>query len=101
LGVDAEARPAREPAVVGIALAQLARHARRLPVRRRGQDQSLELLHAPAARDELEREPVEELGMRRALALRAEVLARRDEPAPEDALPRAVDEDARRQRVRR
>src|SRR6185503_5153488 len=75
LGVGAQPRTAREPAVVGVARDELRRDARALPVRGGREDQALELLHAPAARDELERQPVEQLRMARALALAAEVLA--------------------------
>ena len=47
---------------------------------------------------ELDGQPVEQLRMRRRLALRAEVLARRDEARAEVRLPDAVDERPRRRR---
>ena len=56
-------------------------------------------LHAPALLDELDRQPVEQLGVRRRRAHRAEVLARLDEAAPVQRLPEAVDHHARGQRV--
>ena len=58
-----------------------------------------ERLLAPALRDELGGQPVEQLRMRRRRALRAEVLARLDEPASEDLLPEPIDGDARDERV--
>ena len=56
------------------------------------------MLEAPAAVHELDGQPVEQLGMRRRLALRAEVFAGRHEPGAEIGLPDPVDERPRRRR---
>ena len=48
---------------------------------------------------ELRRQPVEQLGMRRPLALRAEIVERLRQPGAEELAPRAVDEHARGQRI--
>ena len=49
----------------------------------------------PSGADQLGREPIEELGMRRRLSLDAEVLGRFDEARAEMVLPDPVDGDAR------
>ena len=49
------------------------------------------LLTLQPCRDELRRQPVEQLRVGRRRALRAEVLAGLDEPAPEELLPEPVD----------
>ena len=54
----------------------LRRYGRGLPVRRRRDDQREQLLHIPAGLAELDRQPVEQFGMRRRLRLRAEVVGR-------------------------
>src|SRR5215470_9576806 len=57
------------------------------------------MFYAPAAFDEFNRQPVEQFGMRRALASRAEIFGRRYQSLSEILLPDAVDNDARGQRV--
>ena len=57
-------------------------------------DEAMERLDVPARLHELDGEPVEQLRVRRDRALRAEVLARLDDAAPEVLLPETVDEDA-------
>ena len=73
-----------------------------LPVGRRVDDQPVQVLDCfQPVLDELDGQPVEQLGVRRRLALRAEVLAGRDEAGAEVGLPDAVDERARgRRRLR-
>ena len=73
---------------------------RRLPVGRRGDDQPVHRLQAPARRDELGGQPVEQLGMRRRRPLRAEVVLGLDQAPAEVRLPDPVDRHPRRQRVR-
>src|SRR5215468_5766445 len=57
------------------------------------------MFYAPAAFDELDRQPVEQFGMGRALTSRAEVFRRRYQSSAEILLPDAIDDDARGQRV--
>ena len=85
----------------GSTSASSGRSARRLPVGRRGHDQPVHRLEAPAPVDELGGQPVEQLGMARRRALRAEVLVGLDEPPAEVRLPEPVDRDPGRQRVLR
>ena len=51
------------------------------------------MLDIPAALNELDRQPVEQLGMAGEAALRAEIIQRLDDPLPEHQLPQAVDHD--------
>ena len=100
LGVDAEPRAAGQQAVVrdrGPASSRVV-DPRRLAVGRRVDDQPMQVLEAPAVVHELDGQPVEQLGMRRRLALRAEVLAGRDDAGAEVRLPDAVDQRSRRGR---
>jgi hypothetical protein len=50
--------------------------------------------YIPAGTDQLGREPIEELGMRRRLSLDAEVFGSVDQPGAEMVLPDPVDGDA-------
>ena len=59
----------------------------------------MHVLHAPAAADELGGQPVEQFGMRRALAHDAEIAGRADDAAAEVIMPDAIDHDARGQRI--
>ena len=59
----------------------------------------MELLHRPAPIRELAGQPVEQLGMRRRIGLRAEITTRAHEPCAEERPPRAVDRDAADERV--
>ena len=54
---------------------------------------------APAAGDELPCQPVEQFGMRRPVALQAEIVFRGDQALAEIGLPDAIDRHARRQRM--
>ena len=69
----------------------------RLAIRRRGHDQPVQRLEPPAARHELARQPVEQLGMRRRLAQPAEVARCGHEPLAEMILPDPVDDHPRAQ----
>ena len=60
-----------------------------------------EALHVPARLAEIDRQPVEQFGMRRQLARDAEVAAGAHDARAEHLLPEAVDGDARRQRMLR
>ena len=84
LGVGRPARPVR---------------TRRLAVGRARDDQPVHRLQAPAARDELGRQPVEQLRVRGFVAHRAEVAGGADEAPAEVVLPEPVDHHAGRQRM--
>ena len=68
-------------------------------IRRRGHDQTMHLLHAPAAGNELGRQPVEQFRMTGRLASQAEVVWRVDQTTTETLLPHAVDDDSRCERI--
>ena len=85
--------------VVGIDRLPLRPHARRLPVGRRGHDQAVDLLEAPAALHELAGQPVEQLRMARRRSLGAEVVVGLDQAAAEVGLPDPVDRHPGRQRI--
>ena len=72
----------------------------RTAVRIRQDDLSNELLDRPAAFDEAARQVVEELGVRRGIARRSEVVHGPDESGAEEPVPDAIHEDARRERIR-
>src|SRR6266699_1136694 len=56
-------------------------------------------LHAPTPLHEFDRQPVEQLRMRGASALRAEILGRLDDAASEKLLPEAIHGGARGERI--
>jgi hypothetical protein len=58
-----------------------------------------EALHIPAALHEIDGEPVEQLGMRGALALQAEIIRRAHQTGTEEHLPHMIHEHAGRERV--
>ena len=58
-----------------------------------------QLFEIPAALDELQRQAIQQLGIKRFLALAAEVLRRLHQTATEQALPDAVHRDPRQQRM--
>ena len=103
LGIEPLDGPFPEQAVFGIdplAQGEIARAALgRLAIGRRGQDQPVQRLELPAARDEFGRQPVEQLGVAGGLAQPAEVARRADQAAAEMVLPDPVDDDAGRQRI--
>ena len=61
----------------------------------------MQVLPAPAVRDELARQPVEQLRMRRAAAAKAKVARRADQAAAKMVIPNAVHHHAASQRMRR
>ena len=91
LGVEAETRAAREQPVVRIPLDQRGRAADACRYVAEVTISRCSAFCAPLAAIELRRQPVEQLGMGRRRALRAEVLAGLDEAAAEELLPGAVD----------
>src|SRR5438128_1456357 len=56
-------------------------------------------LHAPAALDELNGQPIEQLGMRWTVTLAPEVICRGDDASAEVSLPEAIHHHAREQRL--
>src|SRR6185503_4120383 len=76
LGREPHARPARQETVLRITLALRGARLRGLAEGRREHDPSQERLQVPAAAHEVDRQRVEQLLVRRQLALRAEVLLR-------------------------
>ena len=95
----AMARASCDEAVLRVALEQLRRHRRGLPVRRAGDDEAVQVLHVPAGLHELGREPVEQPEVLRPFALHAEILGGLDEADPEEMLPVTVHGDAGGERV--
>ena len=98
-GRQPQARGMRQQTVVGIALQRLGRFLGRLAVGRAHHHGFQDLFDAPAFLLELDRQPVQQLGMRRLLALRAEVVDGFYQPGAEKRLPQAVDRHAGGQRV--
>ena len=90
LRIEAEARAARQQAILRVALPQRGRGLRGLPERRRGYEHAHERLHVPARFAEGDGEPVEQLGVARRFALRAEVARGFHESDAEDLLPESV-----------
>src|SRR5207247_5355248 len=87
--------------VLGIALQGFWRGFARLMVGGRTKDQPMHGFDAPALRHEFTGEPIEEFGMRRSRATRAEIARRGHETPTEMMLPEAVDQDAGGERVGR
>ena len=58
-----------------------------------------DVLHVPAALHEFDGQPVQQLGIRRRLALRSEVVQDLGNSRPEEELPQSIHEDPRGQRV--
>ena len=99
-GVEPAAVEVGEPDVLRVLrLGATAVHARHL-VRPRQQDPPVQGLDRPAVGDEPAGQPVEQLGVRRGLAPRAEVAGRGDDAPAEVVLPDAIDQHPGRQRVR-
>ena len=99
LGVEPQARRAREEPVLWVRRTEPVRARALLSVGRREHHALQHGLHIPAALDELQRQVVEQLRVAGACAACAKVLESLYEAAPEEALPVAVDRDARGQRV--
>ena len=93
---------AREPpehAILGIDLDRVGPVVGRLLVCPRGQHEPVQVLDPPAVLDEIDRQPVEQFGMRRGIAHHAEVARRADQAPSEVVMPDAVDDYASGQRV--
>ena len=99
LGVQAAARHPPQQAVLGVDLRRGLVPAAGLAVRRGRDDHAVQVLDAPAVGGEFAGQPVQQLGVGRAVALLAEVVGRADDPPSEMGLPDAVHNDAGRQRV--
>ena len=72
---------------------------RRLPIGGRRQDQPMDVLQRPAAADQFVRQPIEQLGMRRAAAVMPEIGGRLDDAAAEMVMPEPIHHHASRQRI--
>ena len=101
LGIEAARRETPEEMIRGIDKrgGRGRRHARGLAVGGGEDDLAVELLEAPALRDEAPREPVEQFGVRGLVAELAEIVGRASDPAAEVILPDAVDDGAGGERV--
>ena len=75
----------------------LGRRLGRLHVDAAGHDQLVQPLELPAVLDQVGGEPVEQLRVRRPLALGAEIVGRGDNAPAEMVLPEAVDDDPGRE----
>ena len=73
----------------------------RLAIGGREDHQPLNRFQMPAIGDELGGEPIEQFGMRRVAAHRAEIVRRGDDALAEVILPEAIDDDAGRERIDR
>ena len=69
------------------------RRSRRLAIGAGSHDQAMHVLEAITALDELDRQPIEEFGMRRPAAVEAEVVGSIDEANAEVIMPEAIDQD--------
>ena len=98
-GVEAEARGAGEQFVFRIKREQFRRDVGILAIGAGGDEQANEGFYVPAGAHELAGEPVEQLGMRRGIALRAEIAGRADEAGTKELLPKTIGDDARGERV--
>ena len=111
-GVEPHARSAGKEAVIGILLQLLRRHGGRLPIGRARHHQADQRLHVPrasglklglridtAAVAELHCQPIQQLGMARPFALRAEVVRGLHEAVAEEHGPIAVHGDAGGERI--
>src|SRR5689334_924848 len=75
----------------------IGRGPKRLTVRGRKQYRPVQLLEAPAVLDEVGCQPVEQFGMRRPAAVKAEVAWVFDQPHAEVIMPHAVHDYPRRE----
>ena len=89
LGLEPHSRCPRQQAVSRIPRPELGSRLRRLPIGRRRHDQPQQRLRVPARILIVDRQPVEQLGVARRLALRAEVFFRLDEPRRRRSATRA------------
>ena len=70
---------------------QLRRNSRGLPIRSREHQRAQYVLHRPAGIHELDRQPIEQLGMRRRFAKTAEVAGACRQSTAKMVLPNSVD----------
>jgi hypothetical protein len=96
---EAQAVLAGEQAVERVEVVELGPVGRGLAVGGGGDDAADELLAAPAAGDEVARQPVEQFRVRGRLAGGAEVVGRGDQAGAEEFAPDVIDGDAGGQRV--
>ena len=89
LGIEPEPRAAGQQAIVGIALQQFRRDPRRLPVGGRRDQQADHMLDVPVRSDQFRGQIIEQFGVRRQIALRAEILARGDQSRCRRSFPKA------------
>ena len=94
LGVHAVATLARVQLIAGIDLVQFFVRNGRLLVRAGRHEQPHDVFHVPVVLDKLRRQPVEQLGVRRRLALPPEVIEPRRQAGAEEKLPHPVDVNA-------
>ena len=99
--VEPEAAAAGKQEIFFILLGELARDDGGLAVRGAGDDEAVEFLHGPTGLDEIDGEPIEQLGVRGRLALVAEVFEQAHKAVPEEGLPLTIDRDAGGERVLR
>ena len=99
LGLGATGHPPPKVNIVRVVGEVLAVRLRILPIRRTRDDQAVNRLHAPSAFHEFHSEPVEQGGVRRPLAVAAEVVDRRNDRPAEMAAPEMIDGHPGRQRV--
>lgn len=100
-GGEALARATGEESVGGIGGEVLAGCHRGLPVGGAGDDEALDMLQVPSGFHEFAGQPVQEIGVGRALGLESEVFRGADESGAEEELPLAVDDHACGQGMRR
>ena len=99
LAVHPEARPPGKQAIVRVLLQLHRRRGRGLAVRGGRHHEPEEGLHVPSRLAELDRQPVEQLRVRRRLPGDAEFSRGGNEALSEDLRPEAVDVDACRERM--
>ena len=85
--------------VVRIGGAQFRRGLAGPPIGLGKKHRAHDVLHVPTAVHEFDSQPIQQLGIRRRLALRPEVVQNLGDPRPEKELPQSIHEDPRGQRV--
>ena len=93
-GRQPQTRAPRQQSILRIALQQLRSHSRALPISRARDDRLEQSFRIPAALLEFNRQPIEQLRMRRQFALSAEIFRGLHQPGTEEHLPEAVDRHA-------
>src|SRR6185295_3818030 len=100
-GGQAETGTSSQEAIFRVFFDELRCDVGRLPVSRRGDNESLHPFDVPSTLDKFCSEPVQQLGMDWGFALRTKVFRRLHDPVSENHLPIAIDSDARGERMRR